>query len=41
VVNERYGESVRRVMTRRTSERDGKGNTGMKGIKEREKMGEG
>jgi len=35
VVNERYGGSVRRVMTRRTSRRDGKGHTGKKGIKER------
>jgi hypothetical protein len=35
VVNERYGGSVRRVMTRRTSKRDGKGNTGKKRIKER------
>jgi hypothetical protein len=35
VVNERYGGSVRRVMTRRTSKRDVKGNTGKKGIKER------
>jgi hypothetical protein len=34
VVNERYGGSVRRVMTRRTNKRDGKGNTGKKGIKE-------
>jgi hypothetical protein len=35
VVNERYRGSVRRVMTGRTSKRDGKGNTGKKGIKER------
>jgi hypothetical protein len=40
VVSERYGGSVRRVTTRRTSKGGGKGDIGRKGIKVRKSGGD-